>query len=118
MTSVATIKGAQKMSQDNKLIDDDRLLQKVQKIFHILSNETRLRLILSLDEQEMNVRQLEEAVGLSQSAISHQLAILRECDLVNSEKIGKTRVYRLSDDHVRGMIDTLVIHSQEQDQQE
>ncbi|MCH4058098.1 MULTISPECIES: ArsR/SmtB family transcription factor [Lapidilactobacillus] len=104
------------MTEEIDWSHDDDLIENVQRIFHILSNETRLRIILTLDQNERNVQQLQEAVGLSQSAISHQLAILRECNLVNSERIGKTRVYRLSDDHVKGMINTLLIHSREHPQ--
>lgn len=104
------------MTEEIDWSHDDDLIENVQRIFHILSNETRLRIILTLDQNERNVQQLQEAVGLSQSAISHQLAILRECNLVNSERIGKTRVYRLSDDHVKDMINTLLIHSREHPQ--
>ncbi|MDR1567704.1 MAG: metalloregulator ArsR/SmtB family transcription factor [Streptococcaceae bacterium] len=92
---------------------DQEVIRKVQQTFQILSNETRLKIIFYLKEKEQNVSELEAAIGLSQTAISHQLAILRKHNLVCAKKIGRNKYYRLADEHVEWMINTLLIHSTE-----
>lgn len=68
--------------------------------FSVLADPTRLRIIASLREREMCVCDLAAVVGQSESAISHQLRVLREQNLVSSRKDGRRRYYALVDRHV------------------
>ena len=74
------------------------------KFFHGLSNPTRLRIVEALLRGEMNVTQLTDVVGSSQSQVSNQLACLKWCGYVNSRKDGKHILYRISDERVRTLL--------------
>ncbi len=74
-------------------------------VFGALSDATRLRMLIALSAGPLCVCDLSETVGASQSAVSHQLRLLRMLDLVTYEREGKRAVYRLSDDHVRTLLD-------------
>jgi ArsR family transcriptional regulator, lead/cadmium/zinc/bismuth-responsive transcriptional repressor len=69
-------------------------------LFSALSDPTRLRLISVLLENEMNVGDLASQLGMSESAVSHQLRGLRQLRLVRSRKDGRQVFYALDDDHV------------------
>jgi ArsR family transcriptional regulator len=70
------------------------------EIFGALADPTRLRIVAALASSELCVCDLAAAVGLSQSAASHQLRVLRDRGLVRSRKDGRRAYYRLDDDHV------------------
>lgn len=70
------------------------------ELFNALSDPTRLRIISVLLEGELNVGQIAEDVGLSESAVSHQLRGLRQMRLVRTRKAGRQVFYTLDDDHV------------------
>ncbi len=74
------------------------------KFFHGLSNPTRFKIVQALLEQEMNVSQLVDAVGASQSQVSNQLACLKWCGYVTSRQEGKYILYRISDERVRTIL--------------
>lgn len=95
------------------MIDDQKLIEKVQQTFRVLSNETRLKIIICLIEKELNVSELEAQIGLSQTAISHQLATLRDSNLVIANKVGRMKYYRLADEHVERLIQMSLDHSKE-----
>ena len=79
---------------------DERTAAQVAELFSALSDTSRVRIIASLSEGEMNVGKLAEAIGLSESAVSHHLRILRQMRLVRAEKRGREVFYSLDDDHV------------------
>ena len=60
------------------------------------------------------VMHISEALGMSQSAVSHQLALLRGADLVKVSRNGKTQVYSIADEHVRLILDMALLHSCEE----
>lgn len=70
------------------------------ELFKMFSNPTRLRIFTALSIKELRVDDLSEIVGLSHSAISHQLSSLRKLNLVKSRRDGKNIYYSLADDHV------------------
>lgn len=74
------------------------------KFFHRLSNPTRLKIVEALLDREMNVSQLVEAIGASQSQVSNQLACLKWCGYVTSRQEGKYILYRISDKRVRNIL--------------
>ena len=78
--------------------------------FSIFGDSTRVRILLALDTGEMCVCDISETLGMSMSATSHQLRMLREAHLVSSRREGKNIFYSLCDDHVRVVLETAVEH--------
>lgn len=79
-------------------------------VFSVLGDPTRLRIISSLREREMCVCDLAAVVGQSESAVSHQLRVLREQNLVVSRKDGRRRYYALDDTHVADLFGLALAH--------
>lgn len=82
-------------------------------IFSALADPTRLRILVALSAGELCVCDLSEVVGVSQSAVSHQLRLLRDRGLVTFRKDAQRAVYRLADDHVRDLIGIGLEHADE-----
>ena len=91
----------EKVRQD---LPTDELLSDLSDLFKIFGDTTRCKILFALFESEMCVCAIAELLGMTQSAISHQLRILRDADLVGKRRDGKTIYYYLSDDHVRTII--------------
>jgi ArsR family transcriptional regulator, lead/cadmium/zinc/bismuth-responsive transcriptional repressor len=70
-------------------------------IFKVLGDTNRLRIVSLLLEEEVCVHTLEQLLGMSQSAVSHQLRVLRQMNLVRFRKVGRQVFYALDDEHVR-----------------
>ncbi|BDF59381.1 transcriptional regulator [Christensenellaceae bacterium] len=85
-------------------------LDKMSRIFKMLSDPSRLRIIFALHDTEMCVAHLCDALGLEQSAVSHQLQNLKTARLVKSRKEGKNVFYSLDDAHVLHIIDQVLEH--------
>jgi len=75
-----------------------------------LSTASRVRILGRLRERPHTVRELMAAVGMEQSAVSHQLRVLREYGLVVAERRGRERLYALHDEHVASLLDEAVGH--------
>lgn len=104
--------------QQNKnqaLLASDISLDKMSAFFKIMGDKTRLSILIELLEGSLCVMHISERVGMSQSAISHQLAILRKADLVRVKRSGKSIVYSISDEHVRLMLDMALLHVSEEE---
>ena len=82
---------------------DSAIAQEVAQLFKALSDPTRVRLISILAEHELCVHSIVEALGMTQSAISHQLHTLRMQRLVRSRKEGKHVYYTLDDTHIANL---------------
>ena len=80
------------------------------EFFKVMSDNTRLRILVELLGGSLCVMHISERLGMSQSAISHQLAILRKADLVRIKRNGKSIVYSIADEHVRLMLDMALLH--------
>src|SRR5512145_747813 len=78
--------------------------QTVARFFQVLADPTRVRLLSALAEQESCVSDLTEALGMDQSAVSHQLKYLREMGLVRWQKNGRHVFYALDDTHLRDIL--------------
>ena len=74
------------------------------ELFKVFGDSTRIRILFVLFEAEVCVCDLAEALNMTQSAISHQLAILKRSKLVKSRRDGKSAFYSLADNHVRTII--------------
>lgn len=82
----------------------DELLCDLSDLFKIFGDTTRIKILYSLFESEMCVCAIAELLGMTQSAISHQLKTLKDANLVGNRREGKTIYYFLSDDHVRAIV--------------
>ena len=85
-------------------LPSDSLLCDLGDLFRIFGDTTRIRILYSLFESELCVCAIAELLNMEQSAISHQLKILRTAKLVKCRREGKTNLYSLADDHVRSII--------------
>lgn len=88
-------------------------LEKILTLFHLLRNENRFKILLLLMEKEMNVSELQEEIGGTQSAISHQLAELRKVNLVKDHQEKRMRYYSIYDEHVIEIIQSAISHINE-----
>lgn len=80
------------------------------QIFDALADPTRLRLISALNQGELCVYDLAAALGMSQSAVSHQLRLLRALGLVRYRKAGRMVFYTLDDEHIRDLFERGLEH--------
>ena len=87
-----------KMPEDGALYD-------LAELFKVFGDSTRIRILFVLFEAQVCVCDLAQALGMTQSAISHQLRILKQNKLVKSRREGKSVFYSLADDHVRTIIE-------------
>ncbi len=83
----------------------DEKLCDLANLFKIFGDTTRMRILFSLFESELCVCAIAELLGMTQSAISHQLKVLKDNHLVANRREGKTIFYFLADDHVRKIIE-------------
>lgn len=102
--SVAGVRGT--------LPDDDTMLD-VSELFKVLGDSTRCKILFVLLVSEMCVCDLSLLLGMSVSAVSHQLRILRQAQLVRYRREGKTVFYALADEHVRTLLSQGLEHVQE-----
>lgn len=92
------------------LVPDEEMLYDLADLFKVFADTTRIKILYSLMEQELPVADISEAVGVSQSAVSHQLRSLKQAHLVKFRKDGKQIIYSLSDDHVYTMLSQGLTH--------
>ncbi|RJX39487.1 transcriptional regulator [Paenibacillus pinisoli] len=90
-------------SVKEKLVDDTTAIE-LADLFKALGDPTRIRIIHALLQSELCVHDLTQVLGMGQSAISHQLRLLRNMRIVKRRKVGKTVFYSLDDDHVEQLI--------------
>lgn len=93
---------------------DQSVIKKVSQIYKVLSDPNRLKILLLLKQDEKNVGALVEELGMEQSAVSHQLKLLRENHIVKSRRDGKTIYYSLDDDHILDILEQTFEHVQHQ----
>ena len=94
-------------------LPDDEVLYDLAELFRVFGDTTRIKILYALFESELCVNDIAQVVGLSQSAVSHQLRLLKANKLVRFRRDGKTIYYALDDDHVRSMIALGMEHVEE-----
>lgn len=88
----------------NKTMPDETELYDLAELFKVFGDSTRIRILYVLFEAEVCVCDLAQVLNMTQSAISHQLRILKNSKLVKCRREGKSVFYSLADDHVRTII--------------
>ena len=83
--------------------DEDTLID-LSELFKVFGDSTRIKILTALSHGELCVCDLSKLVGMTSSAVSHQLKILRSAKLVSCRRDGKTVFYALADDHVTTII--------------
>lgn len=96
----------EKMPEETEIFD-------LAELFKVFGDSTRLRILFVLFEAEVCVCDLAQTLSMTQSAISHQLKILKQSHLVKSRREGKSIFYSLADDHVKIMIEAGKEHIEE-----
>jgi len=91
---------------------DEKTATYLAEFFSALSDKSRVRIISALTQGEMNVSALAEIVGISESAVSHQLRGLRQMRLVRARKDGRQVFYSLDDEHVTDLFHRGLEHIQ------
>lgn len=91
----------------------DETLYDLADFFKIFGDSTRMSILFALDKGPMCVCDIAELLGMTKSAVSHQLKVLRASDLVIYKKQGKNVIYSLADDHVKDIIEKALEHINE-----
>ena len=99
-------------SVTDKMPDEDKLYD-LAEIFKVFGDSTRIKILYVLFESEMCVCDIAQLLSVSQTAVSHQLRVLKNNKLVKFRKEGKNVFYSLADDHVRRIIDQGIEHVEE-----
>ena len=90
-------------------------LDRLGELFQVLSDPSRLRIIQSLEKQELCVSDIVERTEISQPAVSHQLRILRQMDIVRTQRAGRKIFYRIADGHMFSIIRDGIDHLKEKE---
>lgn len=101
------------LKQVRSELPHEEQLYDLAELFKIFGDTTRIRILYALFESEMCVCDIAELLGMSQSAISHQLRLLKQVKLVRNRREGKTVYYALADEHVRTIIHQGMDHIEE-----
>ena len=88
----------------NAQMPDEEILYDLAELFKVFGDSTRIKILYVLFESEMCVCDIAQLLGMSQSAISHQLQVLKKSKLVKYRRKGKTVFYSLADSHVRTIL--------------
>lgn len=91
----------------------DETLYDLAELFKVFGDSTRIKILYALFEAELCVGDIAQLLGLTQTAVSHQLRVLKNNKLVRFRREGKTVFYSLADDHVRRIIGQGMEHIEE-----
>jgi ArsR family transcriptional regulator len=100
------------LDQEDFFLDEDELIE-MAELFKMFGDSTRIKILSLLFEGEKCVQEITDASGSSQSAVSHQLRLLKQARLVRSRRSGKQIFYTLADDHVKTILGMAKEHLEE-----
>ena len=78
--------------------------KKIAEFFKALSDTTRVRLIYAIMDSELCVSELAQRLNMNQSAVSHQLRVLRSSSIINARRDGKQMLYSMADGHIKSVM--------------
>ncbi len=91
-------------------VPDEDTITRLADTFKIFGDNTRIRILWVLFSEELSVSDISDKLNMSQSAISHQLRTLKQARLIKSRRDGKNTFYSLDDEHVKRIIEQVMIH--------
>ena len=94
-------------------IPSETTLFSLAELYKVFGDSTRVKILFALLNNELPVNDIADQLNMTQSAISHQLRILKQSRLVSNRREGKSMIYYLADDHVRTIIDQGINHIEE-----
>lgn len=97
----------------NTAIPTEEELYDLAELFKVFGDSTRIRILFKLFDKELSVTELADLLNMNQSAVSHQLKVLKQAKLVKNRRDGKSIIYSLADDHVRTIIAMGIDHIEE-----
>lgn len=92
---------------------DEEELFEMAELFKVFGDSTRIRILYTMFDEELRVSDICEELGMTISAVSHQLRLLKQAKLVRCRREGKMMYYMLSDDHVKTIIGMAKEHIEE-----
>lgn len=92
---------------------NDEMIFDIAEFFKVFADSTRIKILWALHENELCVCDIAVVLNMTKSAVSHQLKILRQANLVKNRKDGKVVYYTLSDEHVKEIFEMAVEHLEE-----
>ncbi len=93
----------------------DEMIFDLADFYKIFGDTTRVKILYALDKSELCVCDISALLGMSVSAVSHQLRALRESDLVRTKRDGKVIYYSLADEHVKSILECGIEHIKEKE---
>ena len=97
------------LDAEELFLDEEQLIE-MAELFKMFGDSTRIKILCGLFEGEKCVQEITEATGTSQSAVSHQLRLLKQARLVRCRRNGKQIYYTLADDHVKTILEMGLEH--------
>ena len=95
--------------------ENEEMLVNLAELFKVFGDSTRIKILFALKNCQMAVNDIAENLKMTQSAISHQLRILKANKLVKFRRAGKSLIYSLDDEHVEKILNMGLAHLSEQD---
>lgn len=92
---------------------EEEVVNELSEVFKVFGDATRIRILWTLFDSEICVYDIASKLGMTQSAISHQLRVLKHARLVKARRDGKNTFYSLDDEHVKRIIEQVMIHISE-----
>lgn len=102
-----------KVAKVSQSMKPDSTIDKLALTFKVLGDSTRSKIVFALSRQELCVSDIANLLGVSQSAVSHQLRLLRNLDLVRHRRENRMTYYTLSDEHIRNLFTEGLKHVEE-----
>lgn len=96
-----------------KNLPDENEMYDLAELFKCFGDSTRVRILCAILDEEMCVGDLAETLNMTQSAVSHQLKLLKSAKLIKNRREGKSIMYSLADDHVHSIIALGLEHIEE-----
>jgi len=89
---------------------EGEIIESLSKLFKVFGDPTRIKILWALNVHELCVLDICEVLGMTKSAVSHQLSTLKEAKLVRARREGKEVYYALDDEHVKEIFETGIVH--------
>lgn len=105
-----TVIHEEKVRKVKEHLPEEEVLYDLAELFKVFGDSTRIKILCALFEEEMCVCDISSLLGVSQSAISHQLRVLKQARLVKFRREGKIVYYSLADDHIKHIFDQGLNH--------